>query len=161
MLRPLRETAQAALQATPATRRPALRRSDNPDALLATDLPLLVDEAAVEAFREHMTALGWRVWKAGDWLLMDAAVPVPEARVPGELSGEPGCCVSLLLRHPEGAHDSASIRAVLKAAESGWPTLERLCALWHAEWSAALREHRNLPGGVLPYLCRAIDMTRR
>lgn len=161
MLRPLRETAQAVLQEAPAARRPALRRSDDSEALLATDLPLLVDEAAVEAFKARMTALGWRVWQAGDWLLMDVAVPVPEASLPAELIGEPGCCVSLLLRHPEGLPDPVAIREVVKAAESGRAALERLCARWHAEWAAALREHRNLPGGLMPYLCRAIDMTRR
>lgn len=159
MLRPLREAVQAALAETPAARKPALRRSNDPGALLATDLPLIADGAAVEAFIARMEAEGWTVWREGEWLLLDAEVPVPEDTVPTETGGEPGCCVSLLMRHPGGALDRAAIRAAVKAADSGRPALERLCARWHAEWAAALREHRNLPGGLLPYLCRAIDMT--
>lgn len=161
MLTALRETAWAELAVTPAARKPALRRSDDPEALLATDLPLIADAAAVEAFLSRMTARGWRVWRAGDWLLLDAEVPPPESGEPAAPGGEPGCCVSLLMRHPEGAPDRALIRAVAKAAEEGYPALERLCGRLHAAWAAALREHRDLPGGLLPYLCRAIDRTRR
>ena len=160
MLTPVRQAAREALRETPTSRKPALRRSDDPDALLATDLPLVADGAAVEAYAARMTAMGWRVWKKEGWLLMDAEIPKPEASAPIEARGEARCCVSLLERHPEGEPDSAAIRAVAKAAESGRIALERLCKRWHAEWAAALREHRDLPGGLLPYLCRAIDITQ-
>lgn len=160
MLTALRREVQKALTETPAARQPALRRSDDPEALLATDLPLIADSGAAEAFAVRMTARGWRVWRAGDWLLLDAEVPVPETEVPAGASGEPGCCVSLLARHRNEKADKAAVRALVKAAESGRPSLERLCGRLHAEWAAALREHGDLPGGVLPYLCRAIDMTQ-
>lgn len=160
MLTPLRQEVREALGETPAERRPALRRSDDPEALLATDLPLVASGAAVEAFAARMRARGWRVWQAGEWLLLDAEVPTPEAGVPDDLSGEAGCCASLLERHNGGETDRAAIRAVVKAAESGGPALERLCGRWHAAWAAALREHRDLPGGLLPYLCRAIERTQ-
>lgn len=155
MLTALRETVRTVLSETPARRKPTLRRSDSPEALLATDLPLVADDPAVEGFIRRMAALGWRVWPVGDWLLLDADVPEPACRVPAYLHGELGCCVSLLRRHPGGETDQEVIRALVKAAESGAPALEKLCARLHAEWAAALREHRNLPGGLLPYLCRA------
>lgn len=160
MLTALREIARAELALTPTARKPALRRSDDPEALLATDLPIIADGAAVETFSARMTARGWRVWRRGDWLLLDAEVPAQAVRQLAELCGEPGCCVSLLMRHPQGELDKADVRSLAKAAESGRPALERLCRGWHAAWAAALREHRNLPGGLLPYLCRAIDITQ-
>ena len=160
MLTPLRQAAKAALLATPVSRKPALRRADDPAALLATDLPLIAQGEAVAAFMERMEAMGWHVWRAGDWLLMDAGVPVPETCVPARMTGEAGCCISLLARHPNHERDQAAIRAVVKAAESGEAALERVCKRLHAEWATALREHRDLPGGLLPYLCRAIDITQ-
>lgn len=160
MLTALRREAQEALLDAPAARKPALRRSDDPEALLATDLPLIADSGAVEALTARMAGSGWRVRRAGDWLLLDKDVPAPSCAVPDRLEGEPGACVSLLMRHPQGGADKATVRAVAKAAESGYPALERLCARLHAAWAEALREHRDLPGGLLPYLCRAIDMTQ-
>ena len=160
MLTPLRHAAQAALMDVPAARKPALRRSDDPEALLATDLPLIAEGEAVEAFAEKLRAEGWRVWKAGEWLLLDAEVPVPEVRIPPCPEGEAGCCVSLLARHPSQTIDQVALRAIVKAADSGAPALERLCRRLHAQWAGALREHRPLPGGLLPYLCRATHMTQ-
>ncbi|MCH5287180.1 MAG: hypothetical protein J1E43_07140 [Christensenellaceae bacterium] len=161
MLTALRKDVQAVLERTPTARRPALRRSDDPDALLATDLPLTADDQAVAEFIARMNALGWHVWRQGGWLLMDAEVPLPDCAGTEPPEGEAGCCISLLLRHPEGEADRRAIRAVVKAAESGPSALERLCAGLHETWAAALREHRKLPGGLLPYLCRAVDMTKR
>lgn len=160
MLTALRQAAQEALRGTPAVRRPALRRADDPEALLATDLPLVADSEELEAFTARMMAQGWCVWRAGDWLLLDAEVPAPEAHVPDDLRGEAGCCVSLLARHPNPMVDRVAVRALVKAAESGETALERLCGQWHARWAAALREHRDLPGGLLPYLCRAMYRTQ-
>ena len=160
MLTALRRTVQAALEELPVTRRPALRRSDDPQALLATDLPLTTDAGTVARFVARLEADGWRVCRRGDWLLLDADVPVPPWEIPAVLDGEAGCCISLLLRHPGDEADRTVLREIVKAAESGRTALERLCARLHAEWAAALREHRNLPGGLLPYLCRADDITR-
>ena len=162
MLTPLRAEARAALDRMAVRRKPALRRSEDPGALLATDLPLAADAAAVEAFTKEMEARGWQVWRAANWLLLDKAVPAPPMEaVPGACPGELGCCISLLARHSEGAADAADIRALVKAAESGSPALERLCGQLHAEWAAALREHRSLPGGLLPYLCRAAEQMKQ
>ncbi len=152
MLRSLRAQAQEALASVPALRKPALRRSDRADALLATDLPLAAEDAAVEAFRRCMEERGWQVWTEKGWLLMDAPVPAPEA-LPVSASGELGCCISLLQRHGGGDAPREAIRAIVKAAEAG--QIERLCAQLHREWAAALRLHQPLPGGLLPYLCRA------
>ena len=160
MLTALRAEIQAALEEIPASRKPALRRSDDPDALLATDLPQVAGSADVARWKARLAKDGWRAWEKGGWLLLDADVPAPAYRLPGDRRGELGCCVSMLLRHPEGGADRRAVRAVVKAAESGRPALEKLCGLLHAEWAQALREHRNLPGGLLPYLCRAENMTK-
>lgn len=160
MLSALRREVQAALEELDVRRKPALRRSDNPGALLATDLPQAAERAETERFIARITAMGWRVWTSEGWLLLDKAVPVPEGYAPHLTEGAVGCCISLLRRHAAGEADAGSIRAVVKAAESGRPALERLCEQLHREWAAALREHRNLPGGLLPYLCRADDITR-
>lgn len=161
MLTALRREVQAALEETPSARKPALRRSDDPGALLATDLLLTTTEEAVEDFVARMNGQGWQVWRRGDWLLLDKEPPVPDNAVPEPLKGEAGCCVSLLLRHPGGGVDREAVRAVVKAAEQGQPALERLCAELHESWAAALREHRTLPGGLLSYLCRAVNMTKK
>lgn len=158
MLTPLRREVQASLAELPVRRKPALRRSDAPDALLATDLPLVAEEAVAARWAVSLTEKGWRVRRSGDWLLLDRDVPAPEpART--ILSGdEIGCCLSLLTRHP-GEAPVCDIRALVKAADAGRPSLERLCARWHQAWAAALREGRPLPGGLLPYVSQANNDT--
>lgn len=160
MLTALRREVQAVLADMPVTRKPALRRSDAPDALLATDLPITADEETVQRFIGRMSEKGWRVWRHGSWLLLDAEIPVPADDVPETMEGELGCCISLLVRHPGGEKDEIALRALVKAAERGSAALEICCKGLHASWAAALREHRNLPGGLLPYLCRAADRTK-
>ena len=161
MLTALRREVQAVLADVPVTRKPALRRSDAPDALLATDLPMAADEEAVRRFIGRMNERGWRVWRQGSWLLLDAEVPVPDDTVPEKLNGELGCCISLLKRHPGGETDREALRALVKAAERGQEALETCCVGLHASWAAALREHRELPGGLMPYLCRAANRSKR
>lgn len=156
MLRQLRRQVNDALAAVPVRRKPALRRSDAPDALLATDLPLAAEREAVSAFTACMTALGWRVWSAANgWLLMDAPVPTPDTTGCVLPEGECGCCVSLLLRHAEGGDAADMIRAVVKAAEAGYLPFERLCGQLHGQLAAMLRLHQPLPAALLPYLYRA------
>lgn len=155
MLAALRGQIQQALAAVPAKRKPALRRTDDPDALLATDLPLVADEENVAAFVGQISRDGWRVTRRGGWLQLDADVPVPQADIPGALTGEAGCCISLLLRHPGGDCPAALIRSVVKAADAGRQPFERLCRQLHGELAEALRRHEALPGGLLNYLCRA------
>lgn len=156
MLKVLRQQVSDALAAVPVRRKPALRRSDAPDALLATDLPFAAEACAVDAFNARMAVLGWRVWVAGNgWLLLDAPVPVPEAPTDVLPAGECGCCVSLLLRHPEEGDAADMIRAVVKAAEAGRQPFERLCAQLHGQMAAMLRQRQPLPAALLPYLWRA------
>ncbi len=155
MLCNIRARVQEALYAVPAKRRPALRRSDAPDALLATDLPLIADAQAVEAFRAELAGMGFSTWERQGWLLLDVPVPVPDAPLPASLVGECGCCISLLVRHPDGAPAEDFIRAVVKAADAGCIPFERLCGQLHAELAARLRRHEPLPGALLPYLCQA------
>ena len=158
MLTDLRQQVQAVLYAVPAKRKPALRRSDLPDALFATDLPLVAEKAAVDAFCAQMARLGWRAGMHNGWLTLDAPIPVPETFIPDILAGESGCCISLLLRHREDAPAEAVIRAVVKAADAGRQPLEKLCAALHGEFAVRLRRHEPLPGALLPYLCHAYQM---
>lgn len=156
MLTALRRRVQAVLEQADARRKPALRRWDAPGALLGTDLPAAADEMQVQIFISRMETQGWRVQREGIWLLLDCDVPVPQACPPEKLRGEWGCCVALLARHGGTEAPAESIRALAKAAEEGNDKVERLCRLWHGEFAACLREHRPLPGGLLPYLCAAM-----
>ena len=158
MLTALREQVQSALYAVPASRKPALRRSDAADALFATDLPLISEATGVRTFIADMEAAGWRVSGRNGWLLLDAAVPVPEYAVTAAPAGECGCCISLLLRHMDDALAEEHIRAVVKAADAGKQPFERLCGQLHGDFAARLRQHQPLPGRLLPYLCRAYEM---
>ena len=155
MLTALRQQVQGVLYAVPAKRKPALRRSDAPEALFATDLPLIAEQEAVAAFMADMQKQGWTSLERNSWLTLDAAVPVPEYTIPEAPAGECGCCISLLQRHREEAAAEDYIRAVAKAAEAGKLPFERLCAQLHGEFAIRLRTHRPLPGALLPYLCHA------
>ncbi len=152
---------QSALYAVPAKRKPALRRSDLPDALFATDLPLVAEAEAVAAFCAQMAQMGWRTGMHNGWLTLDAPIPVPEHVIPAAPAGECGCCISLLLRHPDAAPAEDFIRAVVKAADAGRQPFERLCMSLHGEFAARLRQHAPLPGALLPYLCHAYQMLNK
>ncbi len=158
MLTALRQQVQVVLYAVPAKRKPALRRSDAPDALFATDLPLIAEAKAVCTFMADMEAMGWTVRERNGWLTLDAAIPEPAYVIPNIPAGECGCCISLLLRHPEDAPANDHIRAAVKAAEAGKLPFERLCGQFHGEFAAQLRSHQPLPGALLPYLCRAYEI---
>lgn len=155
MLRALRAQVQEQFAGMTLARRPALRRSDAPDALLATDLPQVADEAALMAFCREMACLGWRCVPNNGWLLLDAPVPAPDALPPAVPDGACGCCISLLLRHPDHADASEDIRRVVKAADAGSLPFERLCKQLHGEFAIRLRQGKPLPGALLPYLCQA------
>ena len=150
MLTALRAQVNAALAEVPVQRRPALRRSDDPRALLATDLPLVTDADALNRFVRRMAAMGWRVQTAPNgWLLLDRDVPVPELVQPQAPEGECGCC------HPEGGAANHLSRPPVKAAEAGKQPFERCCAGLHARLATLLRQRQPLPGALLPYLCSA------
>ena len=157
MLTALRRQVQAVLYAVPATRKPALRRSDAPEALFATDLPLIAGEEAVHTFIADMERQGWRLRELNGWLALDAAIPVPEYIIPTTPAGECGCCITMLLRHQEDAWAADYIRVVVKAADAGKMPFERLCAQLHADFSVRLRKHQPLPAALLPYLCHAYN----
>ncbi|MGN0793076.1 MAG: hypothetical protein ACI4MG_01235 [Aristaeellaceae bacterium] len=158
MLKALRLQVNTALQSVPARRKPALRRSDAPDALLATDLPLAADANAVAAFIRALTGAGWRVWQGDNgWLLLDVPVPAPEHAPDADADGECGCCLTLLTRHPDTADATELIRLAVKAADAGRKPFERLCAWLHGELAVRLRRKEPLPGALRPYLARAYD----
>lgn len=156
MLRALRRQVQACLASVPCRRRPALRRTDNPDFLLMTDLPQAASTQDVAAFAEGMRRLGWTVAEIPSWLLLDCPIPAPLCRVPDSYPGETGCCLWILRQHPGGDAPPDMLRALVKAAEQGAPQVEKLCSAWHGQLAAMLRRHQPLPGGLLPYLCAAL-----
>lgn len=136
-------------------RRPALRRSEDANALFATDLPLLADAADFCRLAEKH---GWRTWMQGGWLLLDKLPNPPDmpTKIPDE-PGELGCCLSLLARHPDDTADDALLRALLKSADAGGQAMEKYCRMLHRDLAARLRTHNPLPGRLLPYLCRAAE----
>ena len=155
MLKALRVQVMRELTARTAVRRPSLRRSDDAQALLATDLPLVAATGETEVFRVRMEALGWRVRTAGNgWLLLDKEVPSPQD-TPVEAEGDCACCLSLLRRHRDGGDPSEEIRAVVKAADAGRQPFARLCGQLHARLAGMLRRHEPLPDGLIPYLACA------
>ena len=155
MLTGLRAQVQHILYAVPAQRKPALRRSDADTALFATDLPGVAGAEDVQNFLARMEKMGWRHEMRHGWICLDAPVPAPDAFIPGNLTGECGCCISILLRHPADGPAEAFIREAVKAADAGLQPFERACARLHRTLAEMLREHRLLPGALLPYLCCA------
>ena len=63
------------LATVPTLRRPALRRSEDANALFATDLPLLADAADFCRLAEKH---GWQTWMQGGWLLLDKLPNPPD-----------------------------------------------------------------------------------
>ena len=157
MLSLLRKQVQSVLYAVSAKRKPALRRSDAANALFATDLTLIAEADAVTTFRAELERLGWSICERDGWLTLDAPVPAPVCNVPAVMTGECGCCISLLLRHPDHAPAEDEIRAVTKAADAGIQPFERVCAQLHADFAVRLRQRQPLPGALLPYLCHAYE----
>ena len=156
MLSELRKQMQQLLAQVPASRKAALRRTDAPDALLATDLPLLAEEDDLTAFVAVVMAHGWRVaFAPNGWMKLDHDIPVPGVTVPEGVAGEAGCCISLLQRHPGNEVDAVRLRALVKADDAGKKELDKLCRAWHREFAEMLREKKPLPA-LLPYLSAAI-----
>lgn len=153
MLTLLRREVQACLCAIPCQRKPALRRTDDPDFLLMTDLPQAAVPESVAAFTAALQPRGWTVRETSGWLLLDRPLPIPAYTLPADYPGEYGCCVWLLRQHPGNAAPPEMLRALAKASEQGSAQVERLCAAWHRQFAAQLRRHQPLPGGLLPYLC--------
>lgn len=156
MLTGLRRAVQAQLTKVPAQRKPALRRTDDPRALLMCDLPRIASGEAVASFIAALEAEGWRVWQEAGWLLLDHAVPAPEMVWPEDYPGESGCCLWLLRQHPGDGAPEDYIRALVKAAEMGRQRVEWLCGQWHGAFAARLRERQPLPGGLAPYLAKVM-----
>lgn len=125
------------------TRRPCLRRSNERDALLATDLPLVTDAEGVCLFRTMAEKCGWTVNDRNGWILLD--------RVPGKMTvvsshgPEALACASLLERHPCGEPDDELWRELVKACEEGKNAEEQAFAHLHALLAEKLRMHVSLP----------------
>lgn len=156
MLRELRAQVNALLADTPVRRKPALRRSDAPGALLATDLPYAADEAATADFIARAEAAQWSVRRAENgWLLLDRPVPMPDAPEMTDYQGECGCCLWLLRQHPDNGDAAEMIRQLVRAQEKGPAEIERFCGALHASLAAMLRRGEALPGSLAPYLAAA------
>ena len=83
------------LATVPTLRRPALRRSEDANALFATDLPLLADAADFCRLAEKH---GWRTWIHGGWLLLDKLPNPPD--MPTKIPD--ACCRTFAARQKKG-----------------------------------------------------------
>ena len=121
MLRGLREIAARLLADIPQTRPAVVRRSDEAGWLLATDLPLVTDAAALSGFRRLAGEAGFRCGVASNgWLLLDAWEQLPTASLPGICpDGETGAAISLLARHPGKADPAETVRQIARAGDRG------------------------------------------
>lgn len=155
LLTPYRRTVQTLLHGIPALRKPFLRRSLRPDALLTTDLPRLT---APESLAWLIAALEPR---AGQPCARAITLELTPGLVPPRPAGRfpPGAdrpalrrLFHLLNRHPAPRGDTAAILALLKAEEAGTPSLEKLCQTLCRQCAVCLRTHERLPGELLPYV---------
>lgn len=155
MLTELRRMIRAELDALGARRPPALKRTEDPDALLATDLPLAGDAAQTDAFLRRMKELGVTCRACRGWILLDAAAVLPPDDPAIPAAGECACCLAILRRHMCKDASPALIRRILKASEAGKMPFERLCTQLHAELAAMLRRHETLPADAAGCLAAA------
>ncbi len=161
-MRDARAFLRGAMADLPVLRPPVIRRSEERDWMLATDLPGLASEESLKVFCECVSARGWRTQRRGDWLLLDNPGALTGAAKPAvkAMEGEAGALVSLLERHPNGEPDDILLRLIAKRAEEGETALENLCRSLHRDFARRLRDGEALPGALLPYLCAAVHTVR-
>ena len=107
LLTPYRRTVQALLHGIPALRKPFLRRSRRPDALLTTDLPRRTAPESLAWLIAALEAQGWTALRQGDYLELTPGLvpPAPGGRVFAAVllgraihrSGGRGCCQKALV----------------------------------------------------------------
>lgn len=158
----LRRELNALLARSGTVRPPALRRSTEADALMATDLPLLLPENGRKEARKLLEHHGWRVLEHKGWWLLDR-LPAPEdfSIADATCCPEACCCLRLLRLHGEktdAGRDGMLLRDLWKASEQGNASVERLAGFWHRNWAAALRRGEALPGTVLPCLQAVLNV---
>ncbi|MDO4483038.1 MAG: hypothetical protein Q4C54_00990 [Clostridia bacterium] len=122
-------------------RRPALKRCQDPDYLMATDFPAAASEEQTEVFVHSLQNHGWLCTRKGNWLFLDKeSYELPNPPVPDTIpAGEIGCCISLLQRHMSDCGDIRLVRLLMKTADESAQKTEALCLVWHREWAAGLR----------------------
>ncbi len=144
-----------AILASQKTSRPAvLRRSRPEEWIYATDVPVLLSEAAKNRLIHELTAAGWEYTETDNWLfLRKQATEPPEAWYNGFFGPEAACCCSILSRHPHmmTAESAAVQRKLIKAGEEGGKAYEKACMSLHQEWAERLRQKRMLPALSLQY----------
>lgn len=155
MLTALRLELNTLMAAAQPSRKPALRHANREGWLLCSDVPSLLDEAALTALCDQLHAAGWQTQLQNGWLYFDKPVPVPVVDMAAEFPGEVGCVVSLLRRHNDAAPCGEAIRLLCCAHDKGAVQVERLCRTLHQQMAEKLRLHQPLPGGLLPYVIRA------
>ena len=127
-------------------RRPALRRSLNPEDLFSVDLPACASPADCLVFLDRVREAGWQACQADGWIqLRPPEGRAPEGWFPEEPRGEAACLLALLSRHPGTASSSREMTALLKAREQGATEWERACRILHENFAARLRLHQALP----------------
>ena len=128
-------------------RKPALRRSNLNEYLLATDYPMTADKQSVQSFIIAAEQAGWQTKEDRGWIHLNRAPQFEAAEQIPDPGPEAACCLSLLNRHPDGrtASDGCTERMLLKAMEEGSTACEHICRKLHCEWAVLLRSHSGLP----------------
>ncbi len=135
-------------------RRPSIRRCDDPEWLLATDLPLLIDQERMKEFLNRISEAGWQSQLFGDWLYLRREIKPPEyeTRADEQICESCMCLISLLERHPGGESSQRERIAMCKAEEYSRQEFLRFMDLLHREWATRLRQRVHLPSDLAPWL---------
>lgn len=150
MMKELRKELLEAISALPFDRVPIIRRSNNPNYLLTSDLPLHIPKNVLDAFIRKMTEDGWTVTITGNnWIEVDKKLIY---KIGGTISGnEASCCARLLEKHPGNADEHKTERDILKAKDAN--KLEECCRSLHRSWAEALRRGDELPRIDISIFC--------
>ena len=138
-----RKQLQELLAAVRTVRKPALRRSESDEYLLATDLPAVTDAENLRLFTEAAENEGWAWTIRSGWLLLDMVLK--RTVIIAERFPESEACAGILKRHPERRDGKREWRELYKACEQGGIIERAAFRKLHSEMAIALREHKDLP----------------
>lgn len=148
----LRKDLKSLLAGILTSRPAAVRREKTDQALLATDLSLLLEASDRERAAMKLAEAGWTVSEKAGWWLLDRPL-LPGDMPPAGKTAEADCCLRLLRLHAGGRPAPPEmVRDLWKAADTDEKHLQELLLAWHRQFAVSLREHDSLPDGLIPYL---------
>ena len=137
------------LKGLPVSRPPAVRRAIPDDWMLACDLPQCAEAETMDRFVRCAEDNGWRIERRDGWILLDKTEILDlcagdHTGSPLRDSGEMGCVLSLLERHPVFREDPSILRILAKASELSPVAAEPECRKLHQEMAVRLRLRSSL-----------------